>query len=79
MAKFFKFGDVLVNLDNVTSIMKIKRPKNKRKADDNDIEEYEWGLYINYISGSPDRIFPSLGSFEKDIDRYINVIYNSNS
>lgn len=79
MAKFFKFGDVLVNLDNVTSIMKIKRPKNKRKADDNDIEEYEWGLYINYISGYPDRIFPSLGSFEKDIDRYINVIYNSNS
>ena len=76
MARIFKIGDVLINLDNVTSIMKIKRPKNKRKADDNDIEEYVWGLYINYISGSPDKIFPSLGE-EKDIDRYINAIYFS--
>lgn len=79
MAKFFKIGDVLINLDNVTSIMKIKRPIDPRKPDhENDVDDYEWGLYINYVSGSPDKIFPSFG-FKKDIDRYMNVIYNENS
>ena len=73
MAKFYKFNDVLINLDNVTSIMKIKRPIKPRKIDDNVAEDYEWGLYINYISGSPDRIFPPLAS-ESDIDMYMDVI-----
>ena len=75
MAKFYKFDSVLINLDNVASIMKIKRPIKPRKIDDNDAEDYEWGLYINYVSGSPDRIFPSnKHASESDIDMYMAVI-----